>query len=122
MSPGLQNKKRLYASQGAGNPGALRLAKKPRRVFCLGEKIILIVFCGDMCVAENTSHGAKCRIVRLWRTTEAWSEVQSFFVEEGYVFFDKLRAPGFPAPFAVDKAARRAYNVQQDRKGRKARC
>ena len=90
--------------------------------FCLGEKIILIVFCGDMCVAENTSHGAKCRIVRLWRTTEAWSEVQSFFVEEGYVFFDKLRAPEIPAPFAVDKAARRAYNVQQDRKGRKARC
>ena len=31
-----------------------------------------------MCVAENTSHGAKCRIVRLRRTTEAWSEVPSF--------------------------------------------
>ena len=41
------------------------------------EKINTIVFCGGVYVAENTSHGAKCRIVRLRRTTEAWSEVQT---------------------------------------------
>ena len=45
--------------------------------FRRSEKIISIVFCGGVYVAENTSHGAKCRIVRLCRTTEAWSEVQS---------------------------------------------
>ena len=45
--------------------------------FRRSEKINSIVFCGGVYVAENTSHGAKCRIVRLRRTTEAWSEVQS---------------------------------------------
>ena len=45
--------------------------------FRRSEKINTIVFCGGVYVAENTSHGAKCRIVRLRRTTEAWSEVQT---------------------------------------------
>ena len=55
------------------------------------EKINTIVFCGGVYVAENTSHGAKCRIVRPRRTTEAWSEVQTLFVKEGHAFFDKLK-------------------------------
>ena len=58
--------------------------------FRRSEKINSIVFCGGVYVAENTSHGAECRIVRLWRTTEAWSAVQALFVKEGVAFFDKL--------------------------------
>ena len=32
--------------------------------FRRSEKIILIVFCGGVYVAENTPHGAECGIVR----------------------------------------------------------
>ena len=56
-----------------------------------------------MCVAENTSHGAKCRIVRPRRTTEAWSAVQASFVEEDLVFFDKLGRERL-LPAFLDKA------------------
>ena len=67
--------------------------KASQSFFAAAKKINTIVFCGGVYVAENTSHGAECRIVRHVaentshgaecrivrhrRTTEAWSEVQS---------------------------------------------
>ena len=41
----------------------------------MGAKGTAIIFGGGVYVAENTFHGAQCRIVRLWRTTEARSAV-----------------------------------------------
>ena len=50
------------------------LSKKPRRVSRpMGAKGTAIIFGGGVYVAENTFRGAQCRIVRLWRTTEARS-------------------------------------------------
>ena len=54
--------------------GAVSLSKKPRRVSRpMGAKGTAIIFGGGVYVAENTFRGAQCRIVRLWRTTEARS-------------------------------------------------
>ena len=39
----------------------------------MGAKGTAIIFGGGVYVAENTFRGAQCRIVRLWRTTEARS-------------------------------------------------
>ena len=63
--------------KGRGKPDLSDCQKSLAEFFRRSEKINSIVFCGGMYVAENTSHGEKCRIVRLWRTPEAWSEVQS---------------------------------------------
>ena len=55
-------------------PAGLSLSKKPRRVSRpMGAKGTAIIFGGGVYVAENTFRGAQCRIVRLWRTTEARS-------------------------------------------------
>ena len=56
------------------SPAGLSLSKKPRRVSRpMGAKGTGIIFGGGVYVAENTFRGAQCRIVRLWRTTEARS-------------------------------------------------
>ena len=60
----------------------MRPSKSLTEFFRRGEKIIIIVFRGDMYVAENTSHGAERRIVRHRRTTEARSEVQTLLVKK----------------------------------------